>query len=152
MIRLGTAGRARDLTLVEHSPLRRADPRTKLALCLCASLAVMLELEKLVTFMLLYGLLLVWARLFPQAARQVWRLKWVLVVLLVVDWWLVNLELAVVTPPVGLNLYTLKSCVPSLSLEEIIRSSIPFLIIQLLCLLMFTFYPPLSLWLPNMVK
>ncbi len=96
MIRLGTAGRARDLTLVEHSPLRRADPRTKLALCLCASLAVMLELEKLVTFMLLYGLLLVWARLFPQAARQVWRLKWVLVVLLIVDWWLVNLELAVV--------------------------------------------------------
>ncbi|MCU0592005.1 MAG: TRAP transporter large permease subunit [Desulfobacterales bacterium] len=64
----------------------------------------------------------------------------------------INLELAVVTPPVGLNLYTLKSCVPSLSLEEIIRSSIPFLIIQLLCLLLFTLYPPLSLWLPNMVQ
>ena len=64
----------------------------------------------------------------------------------------INLELAVVTPPVGLNLYTLKSCVPELSLQEIIRSSIPFLMIQLLCLILFTLYPPLSLWLPNMVK
>jgi tripartite ATP-independent transporter DctM subunit len=64
----------------------------------------------------------------------------------------INLELAVVTPPVGLNLYTLKSCVPSLSVEEIIRSSIPFLIIQMMCLLMFTLYPPLSLWLPSMVR
>jgi hypothetical protein len=26
------------------------------------------------------------------------------------------------------------------------------LIIQLLCLLLFTLYPPLSLWLPNMVQ
>ncbi len=42
-----------------------------------------------------------------------------------------NLELAVVTPPVGLNLYTLKSCCPVLSVEEIIRSSIPFLAIQI---------------------
>ena len=64
----------------------------------------------------------------------------------------INLELAVVTPPVGLNLYTLKSCVPSLSLEEIIKSSIPFLVIELLCLIIFTLYPPLSLWLPNMMK
>ncbi len=64
----------------------------------------------------------------------------------------INLELAVVTPPVGLNLYTLKSCVPSLKLEEIIQSSLPFLLIQLLCLLLFTLYPPLSLWLPGMVK
>ena len=47
MIRLGTAGKTRNLALVEDSPLRRVDPRTKLALSLCASLAVMLSLEKL---------------------------------------------------------------------------------------------------------
>ena len=96
MIRLGTAGRARSLALVERSPLRRADPRTKLALSLCASLAVMLELERLAAFMGLYVLVLLWARLLPEAGRQVWRLKWVLLVLLVVDWWLVSLELALI--------------------------------------------------------
>jgi energy-coupling factor transport system permease protein len=96
MIRLGTAGRTRNLALVEHSPLRRADPRTKLALSLCASLAVMLSLEKLAVFMGLYVLLLLWARLLPEAARQVWRLKWVLVILFVVDWVFVSLDLALI--------------------------------------------------------
>jgi energy-coupling factor transport system permease protein len=96
VIRLGTAGKTRNLALVEDSPLRRADPRTKLALSLCASLAVMLSLEKLAVFMILYALLLLWARLLPEAARQVWRLKWVLLVLFVVDWVFVSLDLAVI--------------------------------------------------------
>jgi len=96
MIRLGIAGRTRSLALVENSPLRRADPRTKLALSLCASLAVMLSLEKLAAFMVLYAVLLLWARLLPEAARQVWRLKWVLLVLFIVDWLVVSRELAVV--------------------------------------------------------
>ncbi len=64
----------------------------------------------------------------------------------------INLELAVVTPPVGLNLYTLRSCCPVLTLEEIIKSSVPFLLIQLACLILFSVYPPLSLWLPNLIK
>jgi energy-coupling factor transport system permease protein len=96
VIRLGTAGRTRNLALVEDSPLRRVDPRTKLALSLCASLAVMLPLEKLAVFMVLYALLLLWARLLPEAAQQVWRLKWVLLVLFVVDWLFVSLDLAVI--------------------------------------------------------
>jgi energy-coupling factor transport system permease protein len=96
MIRLGTSGRPRTLALVEASPLRRADPRSKLGLSLCTSLAVMLPLEKLVAFMALYFVLLLWARLLPEAARQVWRLKWVLIVLFVVDWLLVSPDLAVI--------------------------------------------------------
>ncbi len=96
MIRLGGAGRVRSLALVENSPLRRVDPRTKLALSLCASLAVMLSLEKLAVFMVLYFVLVLWARLLPEAARQVWRLKWVLLVLFVVDWIFVSLDLALI--------------------------------------------------------
>lgn len=96
MIRLGTSGRTRQLALVEASPLRRADPRTKLALCLCASLAVMLPLERLAAFMVIYTVLLLWARLLPEAARQAWRLKWVLSLLFLGDWLLVGLDLAVI--------------------------------------------------------
>ena len=96
MIKLGTSGRTRELALVETSPLRRADPRTKLALSLCASLAVMLPLERLAAFMVIYALLLLWARLLPAAARQVWRLKWVLIPLFLVDWLVVDLYLAAI--------------------------------------------------------
>lgn len=59
-----------------------------------------------------------------------------------------NLEIAVVTPPVGLNLYTLKGVCPFLSIEEIIRSSIPFVLIQFLVLIIFVLFPAISLWLP----
>ena len=86
----------RQPALVERSPLRRADPRTKLLLCLCASLAVMLPLERLAAFMALYALLLAWARLIPQAARQVWRIRWLLVGLFVIDWLVVGLDLAAI--------------------------------------------------------
>jgi len=96
MLKLGTSGRRRALALVETSPLRRADPRTKLALSLCASTAVMLPLERLAIFMLVYAVLLLWARLLPQAGRQVWRLKWVLIGLFAVDWLVVSLDLAVI--------------------------------------------------------
>ena len=64
----------------------------------------------------------------------------------------INLELAVVTPPVGLNLYTLRSCCPVLTVEEIIKASFPFLLVQLACLILFSVYPPLSLWLPNLIQ
>ncbi|MGD8463338.1 MAG: energy-coupling factor transporter transmembrane component T [Anaerolineae bacterium] len=90
------SGRTKELALLDHSPLRHADPRTKLALSLCASFAVMLPLPRLVAFMGVYVLLLLWARLLTEAARQVWRLKWVLLILFVVDWIFVSLDLAVV--------------------------------------------------------
>jgi energy-coupling factor transport system permease protein len=95
MIRLGGVGRPRKLVLVETSPLRRVDPRVKLALGLAVSLAVMLPVERLALFMAFYAALLLWARLLPAAARQVWRLKWVLVILFVIDWLVVGPDLAV---------------------------------------------------------
>jgi tripartite ATP-independent transporter DctM subunit len=62
-----------------------------------------------------------------------------------------NLEMAVVTPPVGLNLYTLKGVVPELSMEQIITAALPFVAIQFLVLLIFLFVPELSLWLPSLL-
>ena len=91
---------------VEGSPLCQADPRTKLALSTCASLAVMLPLERLALFMALYLLFLFWGRLLTATARQVWRLKWLLVALFAVDWLFVGLDLAVI---VTLRVITLAS-------------------------------------------
>jgi biotin transport system permease protein len=96
VIRHAGRGRSRGRSLVSSSPLRRADPRTKLALALCASLVVMLPLERLIVAMVLYALLLLWARLLPAAARQVWRLKWLLLMLFLIDWLVIDLELAVI--------------------------------------------------------
>jgi C4-dicarboxylate transporter DctM subunit len=61
-----------------------------------------------------------------------------------------NLEIAVVTPPVGLNLYALRGACPMLGIEEIIRSIVPFVAVQFLVLMLFVLFPGLSLWLPGL--
>ena len=62
-----------------------------------------------------------------------------------------NLEIAVVPPPVGLNLYALRGVCPMLSVEEIIRSVVPFVFVQFLMLMIFVLFPGLSLWLPGLL-
>lgn len=92
---MSARGGDRRFALVRESPLRRADARVKLALSLGLSLAVMLPLSELLVVIGLYAAFLAWARLLPTAGRLLWRLKWVLLILFVVDWWLISLELAV---------------------------------------------------------
>ena len=96
MMKQDAYGMTGALSISESSPLRKVDPRTKLALCLAASLAVMLPLQKVAVFFVLYFMFLAWARLLPGALRQIWKLKWILAVLFVVDWLVVSAELAVV--------------------------------------------------------
>lgn len=87
--------RERRLALVENSPLRNLDPRTKLVMSLAASVLVMLPLARLVLFLFFYVLLIAWARLLPVAMRQVWRLRWLLLCLFLLDWWLIDIYLAI---------------------------------------------------------
>jgi energy-coupling factor transporter transmembrane protein EcfT len=82
--------------LVGDSPLRKVDPRVKLFIALVASLAVMLPLNRLVIFWGGYLIFLTIQKLLPESARFMWRLRWLLVVLFALDWFLIGLELAVV--------------------------------------------------------
>jgi len=91
-MRASFGGRARQLALVERSPLRQADPRSKLFVSVAVSLVVMMPLERLAIFVGVYVLFLGWARLLGPAARQVWRLKWVLALLFAFDWGLISPE------------------------------------------------------------
>lgn len=94
-MRVSPAGRARQLALVEDSPLRRADPRTKLFLSLAVSLVVMTSIERLLIFIGVYVFFLLWARLLTSTVQHIWRLKWVLILLFFFDWWLISLDHAI---------------------------------------------------------
>ncbi|QPP09961.1 TRAP transporter large permease [Streptomyces bathyalis] len=63
----------------------------------------------------------------------------------------VNLEMAVITPPVGLNLYTMKSVVPELDLADIFRGILPYLAIETGMLVLITAVPELATWLPGLI-
>jgi len=93
---IGDSSRLYRSVLVVASPLRRVDPRAKLVLSLCASLAVMLPLPRMLIFTLLYAVFLLGVRLSSLAVRHIWRLKWLLIALFVMDWIFVGLDLAVI--------------------------------------------------------
>lgn len=61
---------------------------------------------------------------------------------------ILNLVLGLLTPPVGLVLYVLSS-VTGASVQKVIRGTVPFLIPLLITLLLITFVPAFSLWLPS---
>lgn len=63
---------------------------------------------------------------------------------------ILNLVLGLLTPPVGLVLYVLSS-VTGCSVQRVIRGTVPFLIPLLITLLLITFFPPFSLWLPGLL-
>ena len=44
------------------------------------------------------------------------------------------MEIGLITPPVGLNLYIIKGITPDVSLKEILKGSIPFMIIMALAI------------------
>jgi len=63
---------------------------------------------------------------------------------------IINMQIGLVTPPVGLNLFVTAS-VAELSLEDTIRASFPWLIVLLAVLLLITFVPWISLVVPNLL-
>ena len=61
-----------------------------------------------------------------------------------------NMEVGLVHPPVGLNLYVL-STISDAPIGEVIRGILPFLILLLLVLALITYWPAMTLWLPDLV-
>jgi len=62
----------------------------------------------------------------------------------------INMELALLTPPVGMNLFVL-STITRAPLAEVIRGTTPFVILMLFLLILITYVPAISLWLPRLV-
>lgn len=61
-----------------------------------------------------------------------------------------NLMIGLLTPPVGMVLYVL-SRVSNISFERCVRGTSPFLIPLFICLLLVTFIPEISMWLPTLL-
>ncbi|MDN5842926.1 MAG: TRAP transporter large permease [Alcaligenaceae bacterium] len=61
----------------------------------------------------------------------------------------VNLEIGMVTPPVGLNLFVTAG-ITNLSIGQVIRAALPWLMLLLIYLVFITYVPAVSLWLPGL--
>ncbi len=64
----------------------------------------------------------------------------------------VNMEMALVTPPVGMNLYVINGLSDDIHMSEVIRGVAPFIVILGAFLLLTMLFPTMSTWMPSMMK
>lgn len=62
---------------------------------------------------------------------------------------MINLELALITPPVGMNLFVIKG-IAKAPLAEVIRGAMPYVFLMLIGLVLVLVFDPLALWLPRL--
>jgi len=62
----------------------------------------------------------------------------------------INMELGMITPPVGLNLYV-ASGLARMGLTDVTKAAAPWILVVTAVLLLVTYVPAISLWLPNLL-
>jgi TRAP-type C4-dicarboxylate transport system permease large subunit len=63
----------------------------------------------------------------------------------------INMEIGLITPPVGLNLYVINGIAPDISLREILWGSLPYVLCMVLGIVILCFVPEIATWLPDIV-
>ncbi|WP_306030021.1 TRAP transporter large permease [Stappia sp. MMSF_3263] len=63
----------------------------------------------------------------------------------------INMEIGLITPPVGLNLYVINGIAPNITLGEILRGSLPYVGCMVAGIVLLCLVPEIALWLPNLL-
>jgi tripartite ATP-independent transporter DctM subunit len=118
-----------------------------------------LELGKYGTMLAIVVLYLVLGMFFDSMAMMLLTLSFVMPIILKLGydpiWWGVTFvllaEIGLVTPPFGLNLFTINGVLPRYSVMYIARASLPFLGVMLLMIALLIAFPEIALWLPRLL-
>jgi C4-dicarboxylate transporter, DctM subunit len=62
----------------------------------------------------------------------------------------VNLEIGMVTPPIGLNLFVTAG-ITDMSITQVVRAAMPWTLVLLVFLVIITYVPQITLWLPDLL-
>jgi C4-dicarboxylate transporter DctM subunit len=60
----------------------------------------------------------------------------------------INLELAQITPPVGMNLFTIKA-ISKAPMGQIVRGAAPYVLLMIVVMALVMVWPQIALWLPG---
>ena len=109
------------------------------------------------TMLAIVILYLILGMFFDSMAMMLLTLSFVMPVIMKLGydpvWWGVTFvllaEIGLVTPPFGLNLFTIHGVLPKFSVMFIARSSLPFLAVMILMVWILIFFPGLAMWLPQ---
>lgn len=60
-------------------------------------------------------------------------------------------EIGLITPPVGLNIFVIKSQLPDIPIQVMYVGILPFLVVDLILIVLLVAFPGLALWLPSVL-
>ena len=63
----------------------------------------------------------------------------------------INMEIGLITPPVGLNLYVINGIAPDVGLPKILAGALPFVLLMILGILLLCIFPQIVTWLPDLL-
>ena len=63
----------------------------------------------------------------------------------------INMELGLITPPVGLNLFVINGIAPDINFRDLVWGVVPFIAIMGLFIVLLAIFPEIAMWLPNMM-
>ena len=61
----------------------------------------------------------------------------------------INMEIGLITPPVGLNLYVISGIAPDISLPTILKGAFPFMLCMVVAIIILCVFPEIATWLPT---
>ena len=63
----------------------------------------------------------------------------------------INMEIGLITPPVGLNLYVIDGIAPDVGLPEILRGALPYVGLMVVGIVLLCLFPQIATWLPGVL-
>ena len=63
----------------------------------------------------------------------------------------INMEIGLISPPVGLNLYVINGIAPDIKLKTILVGSLPYVGCMVLAIILLCLFPGLATWLPDLI-
>ncbi|MGB7690001.1 MAG: TRAP transporter large permease [Pseudolabrys sp.] len=61
----------------------------------------------------------------------------------------INMEIGLIHPPVGLNIYIVNAIAPDVPLAKVMWGTLPYVICMMLAIVILCFFPEIATWLPN---
>lgn len=81
--------------------------------------------------------------LFPIVTQAGFDPYWFAIVLTI------NMEVGLITPPIGLNLFVINAIAPTIPTKDILWGSLPYVLVMFLAIVILCIFPDIATWLPN---
>lgn len=81
--------------------------------------------------------------LFPIVTQAGFDPYWFAIVLTI------NMEVGLITPPIGLNLFVINAIAPTIRTMDILWGALPYVLVMFLAIFLLCLFPEIATWLPN---